>query len=119
MLNLSLRARINIVARPTDAVEGTCATISLTPRYNSVFPPSGHSCPATAPCATVRRTTDISTPSATSRMTPRFGIDTSIFVRLWTGNRAASFKHCVRALAALIRPSIDPPNRRVVAARPR
>ena len=35
-------------------------------------------------------------------MTPRFGIDTSILVRLVTGDPADGFEHCVRKLTALI-----------------
>ena len=35
-------------------------------------------------------------------MTPRFGIDTSILVRLVTGDPVAGFEHCVRKLTALI-----------------
>lgn len=35
-------------------------------------------------------------------MTPRFGIDTSILVRLLTGDPAAGFRHCVEALTALV-----------------
>ena len=35
-------------------------------------------------------------------MTPRFGIDTSILVRLLVGEPAADFEDCVRTLSALI-----------------
>jgi predicted nucleic acid-binding protein len=35
-------------------------------------------------------------------MTPRFGIDTSIFVRLLTGDPADGFEHCVHALTTLV-----------------
>ena len=35
-------------------------------------------------------------------MTPRFGIDTSILVRLVTGDPVVGFEHCVRKLTALI-----------------
>jgi predicted nucleic acid-binding protein len=35
-------------------------------------------------------------------MTPRFGIDTSILVRLATGDPEDSFENCVRKLTALI-----------------
>lgn len=35
-------------------------------------------------------------------MTPRFGIDTSILVRLVTGDPADGFERCVRALTTLI-----------------
>ncbi len=35
-------------------------------------------------------------------MTPRFGIDTSILVRLTTGDPEAGFEQCVRKLSALI-----------------
>jgi len=35
-------------------------------------------------------------------MTTRFGIDTSILVRLVTGDTAEGFEHCVRKLSALI-----------------
>ena len=35
-------------------------------------------------------------------MTPRFGIDTSILVRLVTGDPEDGFQRCVRALTALI-----------------
>jgi len=35
-------------------------------------------------------------------MTPRFGIDTSILVRLATGDPAAGFEHCVRKLTRLV-----------------
>ncbi|MCC6765262.1 MAG: hypothetical protein IT293_11430 [Deltaproteobacteria bacterium] len=34
-------------------------------------------------------------------MTPRYGIDTSILVRLVTGDPPAAFQRCVRALTAL------------------
>jgi len=36
-------------------------------------------------------------------MTPRYGIDTSILVRLATGDPEDGFEHCVRALTALIK----------------
>lgn len=35
-------------------------------------------------------------------MTPRFGIDTSILVRLLTGDPEEGFRRCVTALAALV-----------------
>ena len=35
-------------------------------------------------------------------MTPRFGIDTSVLVRLLVGEPAADFEECVRTLSALI-----------------
>lgn len=35
-------------------------------------------------------------------MTPRFGIDTSIFVRVLTGDPAEGFERCVRALTKLV-----------------
>jgi len=35
-------------------------------------------------------------------MPPRFGIDTSILVRLVTGDPVAGFEHCVRKLTGLI-----------------
>lgn len=35
-------------------------------------------------------------------MTPRFGIDTSIFVRLLTGDPSRSFERCVSELTALV-----------------
>ena len=35
-------------------------------------------------------------------MTPRFGIDTSVLVRLVSGDPAAEFERCVRRLSALI-----------------
>ena len=35
-------------------------------------------------------------------MTPRFGIDTSVLVRLLVGEPAADFEDCVRTLSALI-----------------
>jgi predicted nucleic acid-binding protein len=35
-------------------------------------------------------------------MTPHYGIDTSIFVRLLTGDPADGFERCVRALTALV-----------------
>lgn len=44
----------------------------------------------------------MSEPSATSRMTPRFGIDTSVLVRLVAGEPQAEFERCVEMLRALI-----------------
>ena len=41
-------------------------------------------------------------PSARSLIPARFGIDTSILVRLATGDPADGFEHCVRKLTALI-----------------
>lgn len=35
-------------------------------------------------------------------MTPRFGIDTSVLVRLLTGDPERGFRHCVEALTALV-----------------
>ena len=35
-------------------------------------------------------------------MTPRFGIDTSVLVRLLSGDPAAEFERCVRRLSALV-----------------
>jgi predicted nucleic acid-binding protein len=35
-------------------------------------------------------------------MTPHFGIDTSVLVRLVTGDPVAGFEHCVRKLTTLI-----------------
>ena len=40
--------------------------------------------------------------SATSRMTPRFGIDTSVLVRLVAGEPQAEFERCVEMLRSLI-----------------
>ena len=40
--------------------------------------------------------------SATSRMTPRFGIDTSVLVRLVTGEPQVEFERCVEKLRSLI-----------------
>lgn len=37
-----------------------------------------------------------------SRMTPRFGIDTSVLVRLLTGEPMEDFEHCVSRLRVLI-----------------
>ena len=44
----------------------------------------------------------MSEPSATSRMTPRFGIDTSVLVRLVAGEPQAEFERCVEMLRSLI-----------------
>ena len=44
----------------------------------------------------------MSEPSATSRMTPRFGIDTSVLVRLVAGEPRAEFERCVETLRSLI-----------------
>ena len=44
----------------------------------------------------------MSEPSATSRMTPRFGIDTSVLVRLVAGEPPAEFERCVETLRSLI-----------------
>ena len=44
----------------------------------------------------------MSAPSATSRMTPRFGIDTSVLVRLVAGEPQAEFERCVETLRTLI-----------------
>ena len=44
----------------------------------------------------------MSEPSATSRMTPRFGIDTSVLVRLVAGEPHAEFERCVEMLRSLI-----------------
>ena len=41
-------------------------------------------------------------PSAMSPMTPHFGIDTSVLVRLLTGEPAEDFEHCVSSLRVLI-----------------
>ena len=35
-------------------------------------------------------------------MTPRFGIDTSVLVRLLSGDPAADFEHCVSRLSTLV-----------------
>ncbi|MYH27307.1 MAG: type II toxin-antitoxin system VapC family toxin [Acidobacteria bacterium] len=40
--------------------------------------------------------------SGTSRMTPRFGIDTSVVVRLVTGEPQVEFERCVEKLRSLI-----------------
>ena len=40
--------------------------------------------------------------SATSRMTPHFGIDTSVLVRLVAGEPQAEFERCVETLRSLI-----------------
>ena len=44
----------------------------------------------------------MSTPSASSPMTRRFGIDTSVLVRLLTGDPPAEFDRCTDALRHLI-----------------
>lgn len=44
----------------------------------------------------------MSEPSATSRMTRRFGIDTSVLVRLVAGEPRAEFERCVETLRSLI-----------------
>ena len=44
----------------------------------------------------------ISNPSAIRSMIRRFGIDTSVLVRLLTGEPAADFAYCVSKLSALV-----------------
>ena len=44
-------------------------------------------------------------PSANSPMTQRFGIDTSILVRLLTGEPASDFEYCVAKLTGLVEDS--------------
>ena len=44
-------------------------------------------------------------PSASSPLTRRFGIDTSILVRLLTGEPSSDFEYCVTKLSALVRDS--------------